>query len=217
MAPKTSEQRQKARQQRRERRKRKRTQARARYTTRPSSVRALLRRASEWPLMECLLTEGWQEPGEIIQILVARRSSQGQIAAGVFLVDLGCLGVKNAFARMFDSRGEYGQLRDRMQEDQTLVSADPNLAAKIIREGVTYAEKLGFRPNRDYGDTMLLLGDADPDACEVPTPLGKDGKPFFISGPYDNVPMIVAKLERAVGPDGFHYLVGLEEPSDDFD
>lgn len=167
--------------------------------------------------MECLLTERWQEPGEIIQIVIACRSPQGQIAAGVFLVDLGCLGVKNAFASMFDSPGEFRQLRDRMQEDQTLVSADPNLAAKILREGVTYADEIGFRPNRDYGDALLLSGDADPDACEVPIPLGMDGKPCFISGPYDNVPRIMAKLERAVGPDGFHYLVGLEEPPDVLD
>jgi len=54
---------------------------------------------------------------------------------------------------------------------------------------------------------MLVLGDADPDACDVPIPLGgKDGKPFFIAGPYDNVDRIMAKLTRKLGPDGFHFL-----------
>src|SRR5439155_9763655 len=62
------------------------------------SPRALGRRAAGWPLYECLVPRDWQTEGEIIQILVVRRSPQGEVVAGTFLVDLGCLGVKDAFA-----------------------------------------------------------------------------------------------------------------------
>ena len=50
------------------------------------SPRAIVRASGSWPLHECLLTKEWQEEGNIIQILVARRSPQGQIAVGTFLV-----------------------------------------------------------------------------------------------------------------------------------
>ena len=65
---------------------------------------------------------------------------------------------------------------------------------------------------------MIVLGDADPEACDIPIPLGgKDDKPFFVAGPYDNVPRIMAQLEKAVGPGGFNYLVPLGDPRDFFE
>jgi len=158
-------------------------------------------------LYECLLTEEWQEEGAITQILVSRRSS-GRIAVGVFLVDLGCLGVKNAFGSLFDTQREYRQLRGGMMANQDMIAADIDLVAKIIREAIVYAKELGFRPNRDYRDAKIVLGDADPDACDVPIPLGgKEGKPFFVAGPYDDVDLIMAKLTRKLGTDGFHFLI----------
>jgi hypothetical protein len=57
---------------------------------------------------------------------------------------------------------------------------------------------------------MLVLGDADPDACREPIPLGKDGMPLFIAGPDDRVNLITAKLTRRLGPDGFHCIAPLE-------
>jgi hypothetical protein len=205
MAKPSAKRRQKALQRKVAKRKQKRATARPR----PTGRRALLRTASGWPLHECLLTKTWQEPGEITQILVARRSTTGQIAVGTFLVDLGCLGVKNAFADLFDSQWEYKKLRSEFMERQAMVKADLNLAAKIIREAIAYAGELGFKPHRDYRDAMLVLGDADPEACDEPIPLGKDGKPFFVAGPYDNVDQITSKLTRKLGPDGFHCLVPL--------
>jgi hypothetical protein len=204
MAKPSAKRRQKALQRKAAKRKQKRASSRPR----PTKGRALLRAAGYWSLHECLLTKAWQQPEELTQILVARRSPTGQIAVGTFLVDLGCLGVKNAFVALFDSQREYErEQRSRVMAEQAMVKADLNLAAKIIRETIAYAGELGFKPHRDYRDAMLVLGDADPDACDESIPLGKDGKPFFVAGPYDNVDRIMAKLERKLGPDGFTYLV----------
>jgi hypothetical protein len=200
MAKPSAKRRQKARQ-----RKKKRTLSRPRAL----SHRGLLRASGDWPLYECLLAEEWQKEGAIIQILVARRSPSGQIAIGTFLVDLGCLGVKSAFGRLFDTRREYEELRNGMMSRQDMIKTDVNLVAKIVREAIAYADRLGFRPDPDYRDAMLVLGDADPDACDVPIPMGKDGKPLFIAGPYDNVDRIMAKLTRKLGPDGFHFLFAI--------
>ena len=209
MAKPSAKRRQKARQ-----RKKKRAVSRRRVL----SPRGLLRASGNWPLHDCLLTKEWQEEGAIIQILVARRSPTGQIATGTFLVDLGCLGVKSAFASLFNTRREYEQkLRTGMMAQQKMIKADLNLVAKIIREAIAYAQDLGFKPDPDYRDAMLVLGDADPDACDVPIPVGsKDGKPFFIAGPYDNVDRIMAKLTRKLGPDGFHFIFPMSVDEDIF-
>jgi len=204
VAKPSAKRRQKARQRKETKRKEKRSILGQLF----QSPRALLRSSGSWSLHECLLTKEWREEGAITQILVARRSPSGQMATGTFLVDLGCLGVKSAFASLFDTRREYEQkLRARMMSQQKMIKADLNLVAKIVREAIAYAQDLGFRPDPDYRDAMLVLGDADPDACDVPIPLGgRDGKPFFIAGPYDNVDRIMAKLTRKLGPDGFHFI-----------
>src|SRR5712692_7028851 len=94
----------------------------------PSTLRAQLRAAARWPLHECLITRNWDRPGELVQILVARSSEEGGIAAGVFLVDLGCLGVKNAFARLFALTSDYEDLRQSTLGRQPMEKADLNLA-----------------------------------------------------------------------------------------
>jgi hypothetical protein len=77
--------------------------------------------------------------------------------ATVGIVDLGCLGVKNAFASLFDTRREYEQkLRAGITAQQDMIKADLNLVAKIIREAIAYAQDLGFKPNPDYRDAMLI-------------------------------------------------------------
>ena len=90
--------------------KRKQKKSKFKQLIRPGG-RALLRQAGNWPLHEILLTEDWDAEGNLVQILVARQSSQGQIVVGVFLVDLGCLGVKSAFVRPLASHHEYQELR----------------------------------------------------------------------------------------------------------
>ena len=132
--------------------------------------KALLRQSGSWPLHEILLTEDWDTPGSLVQILVARKSAFGQLVVGVFLVDLGCLGVKNAYARPVDTI-EYQEICANMMANQSMISIDDlNLTAKIIEEGITYARQLGFEPNPDYHQARLVLGEANPKACSVPVP-----------------------------------------------
>lgn len=163
----------------------------------------------QWPLLECLITADWQQPGELVQILIARHSERGEVAAAVVLVDLGCLGVKNAFASRFDSVEHYEEeLRDGTVGLQPMVDVDINLAARIVREGIRYARTLGFRPHRDFEQAEPFLRDADPDAVTDEIPLGQDGKPFYINGPNDDPRRIIAQLTRAVGAGNFEYVIG---------
>lgn len=181
------------------------------------SAHTLLRQAGGWPLREVLLSKEWNREAALVQILIARQSPLDQIATGVFLVDLGCLGVKNAFARLFSSYSEYQTLRQSFLSREPIVSAELNLAAKIIQEGIAYARQFGFEPDPDYREAMWVLGDANPNACLDPIPLGgSEGKPLFVAGPYDKVDRIIAKLTKAVGPDGFHYLVPLNPETEVF-
>ena len=172
-----------------------------------------LQQSQDWPVYEVLLSQDWDRQEALAVALVARRSPRsGKIAAASFLVDLACLGVKSAFVRLCASPDDYARrLRQRLVQTQPMQPASLDLVAKIVTEGEAYARRLGLSPDPEYDQARLLLAGANPEACDTPVPLGgPEGKPFFVAGPHDNVPRIIAQLTRAVGADGFHYLVGLD-------
>ncbi len=181
---------------------------------RPKSNRVRLRESGDWPLLECLVSDEWQDPLSITQLMIARRSPKGEIAIGVFLIDLGCLGVKNAFGRIVPSKRAYRGEIKKLSTHQKMARIDLDLAAKIIQEAIDYARKLGFEPHRDYRQAKPVIGDAHPENCATPIPLGKDGQPFYFAGPYDDVDHIMETLTRNLGRDGFHYMIGIEDPGD---
>jgi len=172
----------------------------------------------KWPLLECLISTNWRDTESLCQILIARQAPTGEVGAGVFLVDLSCLGLKNGFMSRFDSSSEYrSALRNSMFEREVLVSCDITLAAKVLDEGVRYAKQLGFAPDKDGRQALRILADTDPGECLEDISLGgADGKPFFCAGPHDNVPRIMATLERSVGKDGFHFLLPAGPPPNDW-
>jgi hypothetical protein len=169
-----------------------------------------VRKAASWPVHEVYLSREWPNPAQLTQILISRRGPAGQIVAGVFLVDRACLGVKNAFARGFASATDYRlDLRDHFGDLDELVPGDANLAAKILREAIAYARNLGFEPHPDYYLPSVLLADARPDAWPGEIRVGgPNGKPLYVSGPSDNVPRILAVLNRKLGAGGFEFLAG---------
>jgi hypothetical protein len=164
-----------------------------------------------WPVHEVLLSPNWKNENELASVLVARRSPRsGKVAAASFLVDLTCLGVKSVQVMMFIYPDEYAAgLRAHILRLMPMVPSNINLVAKIVSTGLAYAASLGFSPDPVFAQARYLLEDASPDAD--PTPVrtgGKDGKPFFINGPNDDVKQVLAQLRRAVGEGNFHYLLG---------
>jgi hypothetical protein len=57
----------------------------------------------------------------------------------------------------------------------------------------------------------VLLGEP---AGPSPFGFGRDGRPFFVNGPYDDPEAVLRTPRRAVGDDGFHFeVVFPEQPS----
>jgi hypothetical protein len=171
-------------------------------------------------MLEALISKDWnsRDRTALVEVVVARRGSAGEVAAAVCLVDLGCLGIKNAFARLFRSRADYEYLKSRLSTPK--VAVDLDLAVKVIRTAIDYAADLGFDPHPDFAEVEPLLAGAQPGLCDVPVPVGGDeGKPFFVAGPHDDAQAIMATLSRRLGRDGFHFIVPVagDVPLDAFD
>jgi hypothetical protein len=156
---------------------------------------------------ECLITRDWKETGAIVEALVARRSPSGQVAIGAFMIDLGCLGVKDASYTLVDESEYRHSVRPEYMSHQPTTTTSLDLVAKVVREAVAYARRWGFSPHRDFGPASLMLEGAHPEDCSEDVPLGYQGKPYYTAGPYDNPTRILKRLERTAGPGNYNYTV----------
>jgi hypothetical protein len=164
------------------------------------------------PLFECVATAEMFEVGIGNVLISRRRSDDGRIAVSVFLVDLLCLGVKNA---MFDilSPLTYEATLTGLELLGDLMEVPPECARKLVEGAVAYAEDLGFSPQHDYRIAYQIFGDIDKTECETSFEFGLDGKPMYFSGPNDSpgdIQRILNQLEKRCGPDGFDFTIADE-------
>src|SRR5688500_1378113 len=69
---------------------------------------------TRWSVYEALASHSWQSPEDLTEVVIARCSEQGSVVVAIFLVDLGCLGVKNAFVQRFPAVEGYNALVDAL-------------------------------------------------------------------------------------------------------
>jgi hypothetical protein len=204
----------------------------------PSAVAPLVRAiaaqratATQSQLVGCWVNTGWSlglsvDPargwsdeapptdgtGGLVSVLVARRHRWDKVSMCGYLADVYCLGVKNVLGP---------DLTDELALRQflpTYYAAYPHgwqdapieLAQHIVFGAIAYARSLGFEPAATFAPTAEHLG-----AWEGPSAItfGKNGKPFYISGPNDNPRKVINTLEHAVGPPpSFDYVITREVP-----
>ena len=129
----------------------------------------------------------------------------------VFLLDVFCLGVKDAGFHQFGSISDYQEdLVDRFFPDGNAVRMTPEAARKLTEDAISYASGLGFAPSTDYKKASRVFGGITAADCEEQFVFGKDDKPFYIQGPSESpgcVERILRVLEARCGADGFHYTI----------
>lgn len=175
-------------------------------------------RTAECPIRDVLISEDLWETG-IGYVLISREIGPNELAVAVFLLDVFCLGVKDAFL-WFRTRGEYRELIQSLSSSDPLVDIDPPCARKLVEEAVDYSGELGFPPHPDYRKARLIFGEIDSGECTQHFQFGKDGKPFFIGGPNDSMAKIghvMNRLENTCGPHGYDYLIPLDSEFADED
>jgi len=173
-----------------------------------------IRHARDYPIEGCWAQKGWGKAGLAV-VVVARRQPDRNIVFGTYLVDYYCLGLKDAY---YNANIPPGQFRrdhlPKMLQGQPL-SISPALAHEIIYGAIEYAAQFGFRPHPDFKRAQYVLDPPDMHPRTGKVEFGKDGKPFYISGPYDNAEAIVRQLARKVGEGNYHYMMQIDGPPPD--
>ena len=173
------------------------------------------REVRAWPIAGCWIRRDWETTGLAV-IMIARRRPDGHIAFANYLVDLYCLGLKDTFCRtnVPPDRFHRGDL-ERAFPDAPPVSISPELAHEIIYGSIEYAAQFGFQPHRDFTRSQYILDPPDLHPRSGTVKFGKDGKPFFVAGPHDNVAAVMRQLAQIAGEGNFHALAPIGSSSAD--
>jgi hypothetical protein len=142
----------------------------------------------------------------LVSVLVAREVRPGRVRVGGYLVDVYCLGVKAISGpRLVDEPALPEFVQDFYSAYDGLPASAPlELAQHLVFGAIEYARGLGFEPAPSFPAVAGLLGPwSGPSDIEF----GRNGKPFFSQGPYDDPDAIMKTLERSVGSGNFDYLV----------
>jgi hypothetical protein len=175
-----------------------------------------IRQARSYPIEGCWVQQGWDEGGLAV-VVIARRQPNGNIVFGNYLVDLYCLGLKDTYfnADIPSSQFQHEFLPKMFRTAGKPIKISPDLAHEIIYGSIEYARQFGFRPHRDFAQSQFILDPPDAHPRTGKVKFGKDGKPFFISGPHDNVDAILRQLARTAGEGNYHFLTQIGGPPPD--
>lgn len=170
-------------------------------------------KARSLPWGKCYINDNWKIQG-MATIVMTRVQPSGKLIAGIYLVDVFCMGLKQTTMRFGIEESELNDLMpdlyDRFDMEREL--AAPVLLQNIIYGAIEYAEDLGFSFDKDFYLTEYILDPAD-DIGYIDIDFGKDGKPFYVEGPFDKTLLVLAKLTKAVGADNFDFLCRADQNS----
>jgi hypothetical protein len=141
--------------------------------------------------------------------VVFTRFRAGDAESGVFLLDLNCLGVKDAFYTCSDEVEYRRTTLDRMLKPQLRKPLDPPSARKLVESAVAYAHNLGFAPHPDYEQAGRVFGGTNAADSTAAFTFGRDGKPFYVRGQFDSFESclrVLNQLRARCGDDNFDFL-----------
>ncbi len=125
-----------------------------------------------------------------------------------YLVAVYCLGVKNALGPDTMNDRDLPGFRDMFfsafEGTGEPVAAPLQMARHLVWGAVDYAHALGFEPHTDFEPAAGHLGEPWQGTSAIT--FGRDGVPFYVSGPHDNPDAVLRTLARSVGEDGFDYV-----------
>lgn len=171
-----------------------------------SANSGLIKKAREFPIYESLINADWQERG-LAEILLSRRQPNNNLIIGVYLVDIFCLGLKNTFSKSDISIADYEYLKLNMFGEDPIINCEPGLVNKIVYGAIDYARNLGFEPHEDFELSQFILNEPSDEESSFNVEFGKNGRPFYIQGPEDDVDYIIETLTENVGEGNFDYMI----------
>lgn len=186
---------------------RRKEQARERNSL--QSLAGQIKAASVGTLEHCLISDAVFEPDHKLgTVWISRRMPDRRLACVRFLIDGMCLGVKDIYAfTAFPS--DVNEMLEKSQQVETLRTAKPERAWKLIQSAVAYAEQFDLHPPAEYKKVTPIWSGVDVNECSDEFRFGGEGgKPHYINGPNDSQffqARVIETLERTAGKGNYNF------------
>lgn len=113
------------------------------------------------PIHKCLITKGW-EFSKIANVVVTRKHSNGNITAGMYLVDLAELGTKDAHYKFNSNEDLFFDEINSYTQFGSLEEIPYELAHNIIYQGIEFREDIaGLKPPKEFEVAQYVLEKED--------------------------------------------------------
>ena len=166
-------------------------------------------RARKIPIVHAFMNTNFLGVG-LASIILVRQQGGNKYLVAIFMVDVFCMGIKNTSHIFAMPEAEFLPF---LENHYALVGLDykdydPNYVQNVIWGGYKYGQSLGFGATKysDFDVNQYILDPLD-QIKPVKIPFGKDGKPFYLSGPNDSPQKVIAKLTQKVGAGNFEVLI----------
>jgi hypothetical protein len=190
-----------------------------------ASMAGKMRAAATGTIKDCMISGNllMQNPTTpaIGHVMLSRTAPGSQIATAFFLVDLGCMGVKDV-AGNYRTLTEYSDVITDMQSRQMLQPCEPEFARGVVEAAIAYAESCGLQPHPDYSKYAPLWHNIEPASVGDAISFGMNGKPTYIAGPYDDMgrqTQIYNRMLNTLGEGNFEFAMATSgaQSFDDFE
>lgn len=156
---------------------------------------------------KCYITSDLEDCGEGM-VIVSRQHNGGRMSFGVFLVDIFCLGVKNAHVKLRLEPFEYEDYIDGIDERLDLQEITYEEAHNWVWGSVEWAKKAGITPHKDFAIAKMMLDPAD--ACAtLDLEFGRNGEHFLMANNMQELDHYLPILHEHLG-ENFDYVVNTD-------
>lgn len=158
----------------------------------------------DYPVVFSAVNDDYEDLGLATVIIVREIPDTERYVLAVYLCDVFCLGVKDL---IYETNVQWSRLENVLISkaiSQTFIDIDYAQARNLILGSVAYARSLGFEPCPDYRRAEPMI-EADKPMTKHGFQFGRDGVPFYITGPNDNYHRVFKTLEENVGTGNFDY------------
>lgn len=171
-------------------------------------------RARNLPIYKCIVNKDWQE-ARIADVVVMRQHVNGNITAGIYLVDLACLGIKDTF--YFFNVTEEEIIEKFSSAPVMFEEIDYALAHNIIYAAHDFAMEFDIHPHPGFAITKYILEEDNEDVPLIDIAVGdeRDGKPHLIVRQPGQYADALAKLKKYAGEGNYHYTMAIGESFDE--
>ncbi len=160
--------------------------------------------ARRLPIHECFLNPNWQTIGLAV-VVVSRIHVNKNISYGAYLIDTFCMGLKKTFYWVNRDASLYEKFTKEVYARIGLVRdpIDYLLVHNLVYGAIAYAHDFDLYPHPGWLVSQFLLAEDTDEIPLIELEFGKEERPCYVPGPYDNYGEVVRNLRTHAGEGNF--------------